>query len=96
VEGLLDIVVVVLRLVPLILAFYIPALIGTVIWSERGDGYKVKAIAWFVLGFGVVTYLHVLFTSTTASQVAATIGLSVIEIAAALALAVLTVYKLAD
>ena len=95
-EILLDIGVAVLSLVPMILAFYIPALVGTVIWKERGPGYKVQAGLWFVAGFGLVLFLYVVFTSSSAPQVAATLGLSVVQIAAALVLARLTVYKLAD
>ena len=94
--DLLDIVVVILRLVPMILAFYIPALIGTVIWRERDAGYRVQALLWFAVGFGLLTVVYIVFTSTTAPQVAATLGLSVVQILAALVLARLTVYKLAD
>ena len=95
-EDLLDVVVVVLRLVPMILAFYIPALIGTVIWRERDAGYRVQALLWFAVGFGLLTVVYIIFTSTTAPQVATTLGLSVVQILAALVLARLTVYKLAD
>lgn len=95
-ESFLDIGVVVLRLVPMILAFYIPALIGTVIWRERGPGYKVQSGLWFAVGFGFLVFLYVLFTSSSAPQVATTLGLSVFQIAAALILARLTVDKLAD
>lgn len=95
-ESLLDIVVVLLRLVPMILAFFIPALIGTVIWRERDAGYRVQAFLWFVVGFGLVTFIYIVFTSSTAPQVASTLGLSVVQITAALVLARLTVYKLAD
>ena len=92
----MDVVVVILRLVPMILAFYIPALIGTVIWRERDAGYRVQALLWFAVGFGLLTVVYIIFTSTTAPQVAATLGLSVVQILAALVLARLTVYKLAD
>jgi uncharacterized membrane protein len=95
-EDVLDVVVVVLRLVPMILAFYIPALIGTVIWRERDAGYRVQALLWFAVGFGLLTVGYVIFTSTTAPQVATTLGLSVVQILAALVLARLTVYNLAD
>ena len=95
-EDVLDIVVVLLRLVPMVLAFYIPALIGTVIWRERDAGYRVQAFLWYLVGFGLVTFLYVLFTSSSAPQVATTLGLSVVQIAAALVLARLTVYRLAD
>ncbi len=95
-EDILDVVVVVLRLVPMILAFYIPALIGTVIWRERDAGYRVQALLWFAVGFGLLTVVYIIFTSTTAPQVATTLGLSVVQILAALVLARLTVYNLAD
>jgi uncharacterized membrane protein len=96
VEDVVDVVVVILRLVPMILAFYIPALIGTVIWRERDAGYRVQALLWFAVGFGLLTVVYIIFTSTTAPQVATTLGLSVVQILAALVLARLTVYKLAD
>ncbi len=95
-EDVVDVVVVILRLVPMILAFYIPALIGTVIWRERDAGYRVQALLWFAVGFGLLTVVYIIFTSTTAAQVATTLGLSVVQILAALVLARLTVYKLAD
>lgn len=95
-EVLLDIGVAVLSLVPMILAFYVPALAGTVIWKERGPGYKVQAGLWFGVGFALIVFLYVVFTSSSAPQVATTLGLSVVQIAAALILARLTVYKLAD
>ena len=95
-EDLLDVLVVVLRLVPMILAFYIPALIGTVIWRERDAGYRVQAFLWFTVGFALLTLLYIVLTSSSAPQVAATLGLSVVQITAALVLARLTVYKFAD
>ena len=95
-EDVLEVVVLILRLVPMILAFYIPALIGTVIWRERDAGYRVQALLWFAVGFGLLTVVYIIFTSTTAPQVATTLGLSVVQILAALILARLTVYKLAD
>ena len=95
-EFLLQIGVEVLRLVPLILAFYVPALLGVVIWSEHGPGYRPKAVLMLVLGFGAVIAVHLMFRSVSAVQVAATVGLSLVQISAALALAALTVYKLAD
>ena len=94
--DVVDVVVGILRLVPMILAFYIPALIGTVIWRERDAGYRVQALLWFAVGFGLLTVVYIIFTSTTAPQVATTLGLSVVQILAALILARLTVYKLAD
>ncbi len=95
-EIFLKIGVEVLRLVPLILALYIPALLGVAIWRERGEGYRAKALLTFALGFGAIVAVQLVFRSVSAAQVAATIGLSLVQIAAALALAALTVYKLAD
>ena len=95
-EVLLQVGVEVLRLVPLILAFYVPALLGVALWSERGPGYRPKAALMLVLGFGAVIAVQLMFRSVSAAQVAATVGLSLVEISAALALAALTVYKLAD
>ena len=85
-----------MRLVPLILAFYIPALLGVVIWSERGPGYRPKAALMFVLGFGAIIAVQLMFRSVSAMQMAATVGLSLVQISAALTLAAVTVYKLAD
>ncbi|MDQ4064162.1 MAG: hypothetical protein M3122_09860 [Actinomycetota bacterium] len=85
-----------LRLVPLILAFYIPALLGVAILKEHGESHKVKAALVFLVGFGVIVALQLLLRSASALQVAQTIGLSLAQIAAALFLAALTVYKLAD
>jgi hypothetical protein len=96
VETLLKLGIEVLRLVPLILAFYVPALLGVAIWKERGEGYRAKALITLALGFGAIIAVQVLFRSVSAMQVAATVGLSLVQIAAALALAALTVYKLAD
>ncbi len=95
-EDVVDVVVVLLRLVPMTLAFFVPALIGTVIWRERDAGHRVQALLWFAVGFGLLTVVYIVFTSTTAPQVATTLGLSVVQILAALVLARLTVYKLAD
>ena len=81
---------------PLILALYIPALAGVVIWKERGEGYRVKAILTFALGFGAIIGLQLLFISASALQVAATLALSLVQVAVALLLAALTVYRLAD
>jgi hypothetical protein len=65
-------------------------------WKERGKGYGPKALLVFVLGFGAIIAVQLLFRSVSAARVAATVGLSLVQIAAALALAALTVYKLAD
>src|ERR687894_95759 len=96
VESLLKLGIEVLRLVPLILIFYVPALLGVVIWKERGEGYRAKALLTFALGFGAIVAVQLLFRSVSVLQVAATIGLSLVQISAALALAALTVYRLAD
>ena len=95
-ESLLQVAIEFLRLVPLILAFYIPALVGVVIWRERGEGYRAKTAAVFAVGFGAIVGAQVLVRSVSALQVAATIGLSVVLILIALTLAAATVYKLAD
>ena len=95
-EILLKLGVEVLRLVPLILAFYVPALLGVVIWKERGEGYRAKALLTFAVGFGAIIAVQILFRSVSAIQVVATVGLSLVQVAAALTLAALTVYKLAD
>jgi hypothetical protein len=86
----------VLRLVPLILAFYVPALMGVVILKERGESYKIKAALVFLLGFGGIVGLQLLLRSASTLQVTQTIGLSLVQVAAALLFAALTVYKLAD
>jgi hypothetical protein len=86
----------VLRLVPLILAFYVPALMGMAILKERGESYRVKAALVFLAGFGGIVALQLLVRSASALQVVGTVGLSLVQIALALFLAALTVYKLAD
>lgn len=96
VNDALDIVAWVLRLLPMIVAFYIPALIGTAIWREGGPGYKVQSGLWFAVGFGFIGFLYVVFTSATALEILSTLAFSVLQIMAALVLARLTVYRLAD
>jgi hypothetical protein len=86
----------VLRLVPLILAFYVPALMGVAILKERGESYKVKAALVFLIGFGGIVGLQILLRSASALQIVQTMGLSLVQIAAAVVLAALTVYKLAN
>ena len=86
----------VLRLVPLIIAFYVPALIGMAIMKERGESYRVKASLVFLAGFGGIVALQLIARSASALEVARTIGLSLVQIALALLFAALTVYKLAD
>jgi hypothetical protein len=95
-ETVLNISVELMRLVPLILVFYIPALIGTVIWRERSEAYRLKAAIWYALGFGGIVAVQVLLRSVSALQIAQTLTISLVQIAAALALAAFTVYKLAD
>ena len=95
-ETLIGLAVEILRLVPLILAFYVPALLGVAIFKERGEVYKIKAALVFALGFGAILAVHLVFRSVSAPQVAAALGVSLVQISAALVLAALTVYKLAD
>ena len=83
----------ILRLIPLILTFYIPALFGMATWSE---GSRTRATLWFAIGFGAIVGVQILFSSVSAVQMAGVIALSLVQIAAALSLAALTVYKLAD
>ncbi|MGH3088958.1 MAG: hypothetical protein ACRDSJ_16775 [Rubrobacteraceae bacterium] len=86
----------VLRLVPLILVFYIPSLIGMAILRERGEAYKVKAGIWFAIGLVGVLTVELVFRSVSFVQVASTVGISLLQFAVAMALAAFTVYKLAD
>ena len=86
----------VLRIVPLILVLYVPALMGVALLKERGEGYRMKAALVFLVGFGGIVALQILLRSVSALQVAQTIGLSLVQIAAALLFAALTVYTLAD
>jgi hypothetical protein len=95
-DTLLDVGVGILRLIPLILILYVPALLGMATWSERGEGYRIKALLWFAIGFGAVVALHVMMRSVSAVQTAEVIGLSLVQVAIALFLARLTVYRLAD
>jgi hypothetical protein len=85
-----------LRMLPLVLLFYVPALPGMALLRERGGGYRIKAGLWFAFGFGAIVATQLLMTSATVLQAAQTLGLSLVYIAAALALAALTVYRLAD
>ena len=95
-DALLDIGVGILHLIPLILVLYIPALLGMAMWTERGEGYRIKAILWFAIGFGAIVAVHIMMRSVSAVQVAEVIGLSLVQVAIALVLARLTVYQLAD
>lgn len=95
-ETLIRFAVEVLRLIPLILAFYVPALLGLAVIKERGESYRVKAALIFLVGFGGIVALRLLLRSVSVLQVIETLGLSLAQIAAALLFAALTVYKLAD
>jgi hypothetical protein len=95
-DTLLDIGVGILRLMPLILLLYVPALLGTATWRERGAGYRIKALLWFVIGLGAIVAVHVMMRSVSAVQIAEVVGLSLVQVAIALGLARLTVYRLAD
>lgn len=95
-ETVLKIGFAVLGLVPLTLAFYIPALLGTATLKERGEAYRLKAAVLFALGFGGITLVNLLLRSGSAIQVVETLGVSLVQIFLALALAAFTVYKLAD
>jgi hypothetical protein len=95
-ETFLGFAVEALRLIPLILAFYIPALSGMALISERGEGYRVKAALVFLAGFGGIVALQLLLRSVSMLQAVETIGLSLVQVAVALLCAAFTVYKLAD
>ena len=95
-ETFLGFTVEALRLIPLILAFYIPALIGMALIRERGEGYRVKAVLVFLAGFGGIVALQLLLRSVSTLQAVETIGLSLVQVAVALLCAAFTVYKLAD
>lgn len=95
-ETFLGFTVEALRLIPLILAFYIPALMGMVLIRERGEGYRVKAALVFLAGFGGIVALQLLLRSVSTLQAVETIGLSLVQVAVALLCAAFTVYKLAD
>ena len=95
-ETLVSFMIEVLRLVPLILALYVPALMGLALIKERGENYRVTAILVILAGFGGIIALQLLLRSGSALQVVQTIGLSLVQVAVALLCAALTVYKLAD
>ncbi len=95
-ETFLGFTIEALRLIPLILAFYIPALMGMALIRERGEGYRVKAALVFLVGFGGIVAMQLLLRSVSTPQVVGTIGLSLVQVAVALLCAAFTVYKLAD
>ena len=92
-ETILDTGVVILRLIPWILAFFIPALFGMATWSE---GSRTRATLWFAIGFGAIVAVQILFSGVSAVEMLWVVALSLVQIAVALSLAALTVYKLAD
>ena len=95
-ELLVNTLVQVLRIVPLVLAFYIPALMMVVILRERGEAYQLKAILALAIGCGVIIAIHFMLLDPSALQVLETLLISLVQIAAALALAFFTVYRLSD
>jgi hypothetical protein len=95
-EAFLRLGIDVLRMVPLIMIFYIPALLGMAILRERGEDYKVKAGLMLALGFGAILAIHLVLRSVSVEQILVTLGVSALQIAFALGLATFTVYKLAD
>ena len=95
-ESFLRLGIDVLRLVPLILLFYVPALLGMAILRERGEDYRTKAGLMLAVGFGVILGIHLMLRSVSVEQVLSTVGISVLQMLVALILALATVYKLAD
>lgn len=95
-DTLMSIVVEVLRLIPLILAFFVPALLGMALFKERGEGYKIKAVLVFLIGFGSIIGIQLLIRNVSTLQVLTTLGVSLTQAAVALLIAAFTVYKLAD
>lgn len=95
-ETLLSVVISVLKLVPLVMVFFIPSLFGMATLRERGEAYKVKAGIWFTIGLVGVVTVELIFRSVSTVQVASTVGMSLLQFAVALGLAAFTVYKLAD
>jgi hypothetical protein len=94
VEFLIDLLVDVLRLIPLILAYYIPAMLALIIWRERSPGWRIKIPAILLLGFGFIAGVKLVFQPGVEVSVLALV--SAVQISAALFFAYLTVYKLAD
>ena len=95
-DTLLALAVEILRLVPLILAFFIPALLRMALFKERSEGYKTKAILVFLIGFGSIIGVQLLIRNVSTLQVLTTLGVSLTQAAIALLIAAFTVYKLAD
>ena len=95
-DATLNILVEALRVVPMVLVFFVPALLATAIFKERGESHKVKAALMIGVGCGLIVAVQLLLRSVSALQVAGTLALSVVQISLALGLAAITVYKLAD
>jgi hypothetical protein len=95
-DTFISFVVIILNHVPLVLAFYIPALLGVVLWKEKGGAHRVKAGVVLLLGFGLIVWVKLVFRAFSAVQAAEILGVSAIQISVAVVLAYLTAYKLAD
>lgn len=83
-----------LRLIPLVLAYYLPAMLALILLRERGSGYRVKAPAILALGFGIIIYVKLLLQP--GSEYLGLLLVSAIQISLAMLFAFITVYKLAD
>lgn len=86
----------ILRLVPLILAFYVPALLAVVLWREKGKNYRIKTALMATVGCGLIVAVQLTLGSASVAQVFQALALSLAQVAVALLLAYLTVYKIAD
>lgn len=95
-EDVLRVGIDVLRLVPLVLVFYIPALLGTAILREKGENYRTKAALMFAGSFVAVLGVSLVLRSVSTEQVVQTVVISLLQMVVALLLAFVTVYKLAD
>lgn len=95
-ETALRIGIDILRLVPLVLIFYIPALLAAAIFREKGENYRTKAALMFGGSFVAVLVILLLVRSVSVEQVLQTVALSTLQMVVALLLAWATVYKLAD
>lgn len=95
-EDILRVGIDILRLVPLILIFYIPALLAAAIFREKGENYRMKAALMFAGSFITIIGALLVVRSVSVEQVLQTVALSGLQMAVALLLAVVTVYKLAD
>lgn len=95
-DTFISLIVVVLNHVPLVLAFYIPALLGAVVWKEKSRAHRVKAGIILLLGFGIIIWVKLVFRAFSVVQAVEILGVSAIQVSIALLLAYLTAYKLAD